>query len=213
MKHSTVLHLFVLVLVLHLASSNTKTLDFRSILDLLRKIKGMTLKQLMKLLSNRQPTTTTSTPTPSTTPETTTPTTMPPGCIHNGQFYTPNSEITRTEDHANNLCHGLYCDHQSQIVPWDQPNCFTTTPSPEGCYHHGKFYPPGEISRGEDRGSNWCWGYICGTDGYVMVWDNFTCFGTTPHTTTTPPRTTPESPSSGSKRKLDRNFFRKLFRR
>ena len=49
-----------------------------------------------------------------------------------------------------------------------------------GCYENGKFYAPGEeISRGEDKDINWCYGSFCGDDGSVIAWDNFECYPTT----------------------------------
>ena len=172
MKLSIVLIVFTLALMVQLTSSTSKsTVDRRSFSNLFKCFQEKTLQKLFKCLSRFKPTTT---PTP---PTTTTPP-MPPGCVHNGQFYPPNSEISKVEDQTNNRCHGLKCDQHGQIVAWNVLNCFPTTvpPSttPKGCY------PPGEISRGEDRGSNWCWGYICGEDGHVMAWDNFSCFPTTP---------------------------------
>lgn len=50
-----------------------------------------------------------------------------------------------------------------------------------GCYdENGRFYAPGEeISRGEDKENNWCYGRFCGNDGSVIEWDNFECYPTT----------------------------------
>ena len=150
-------------------------------------------------------------------PPTTTPP-IPPGCRYNNRFYPPNSEIESGEDRARNWCFGTICNEHGQVIQWDEFNCFpTTTPPttrPPGCFHHGHFYPPGKISEGEDRGSNWCWGYICDVSGHVLTWDNFNCFPTTtppptpPEESTTPP--VPTTPAARRKKKQLRELFLNL---
>ena len=77
--------------------------------------------------------------------------------------------------------------------PWPQST------KPPGCYDdNGKYYPPGsQISKGEDRESNWCFGSYCSYDGQVLQWDNFNCYPT-PTTTpsSAPPPTSPPSTTS-----------------
>ena len=187
--------------------------DGRSLSKILYALlKGQGLDSLRNLVSTGQNT---------VHPPTTTPP-MPPGCQYNGQYYPPNSEINKGEDRQSNWCYGAFCDGQGQVLHWDDFNCFptttlptttapTTTPPttpPPGCYFHGKYYPLGKISRGQDRGSNWCWGYICGEDGHIIAWDNFHCF----LTTSTPTTTSPEPTTiAGTKRKRKMNFLSKLF--
>lgn len=98
-----------------------------------------------------------------------------------------------------NWCYAAYCADNGQIIYWNNFNCHTTvrqpttppvftTTAPAGCYIDGHFYPPGsDISRGEDRASNWCYGTFCSEDGNILQWDNFNCFTTLP---TTIPTTT-----------------------
>ena len=135
---------------------------------------------------------------PTTTPS------IPPGCEYNGQFYPPDSEIERGEDLESNWCFGAYCDGDGHVLQWDNFNCFPTPPTttppttlPPGCYWQGKHYPPGDISQEENKGRNWCGGYICAEDGHVMAWDNFNCFPTTP----TPPTTPPEPTTPAARRR------------
>lgn len=143
---------------------------------------------------------------PSTTTETTTPmptpTTTPLGCLQNGIWYPPSSEISRESD-GNGWCYGKYCDHNGQVVAWDDWNCGTvtttetpsptptpsTTTTPLGCLQNGVWYPAGsEISRGSD-GEGWCYGEYCTHDGKLQLWDDFNCKTSLP---TTLPTTLPE---------------------
>lgn len=70
----------------------------------------------------------TTTPSPTTPPST--PTTIPFGCMYNGEFFPPGTEIERGEDRASNWCYGTICDDDGQILHWDNFDCFpTTTPT------------------------------------------------------------------------------------
>ena len=134
------------------------------------------------------------------------PTTIPLGCLQNGIWYPPSSDISRGSD-GNEWCYGQYCDQNGQVVVWDDWNCgqrtitetpsatpspsptSTTTPTPVGCLQNDVWYPAGsEISRGSD-GEGWCFGVYCTHDGSLQLWDDFNCKTTTtlPPTPTTPP--------------------------
>ena len=138
-------------------------------------------------------------------------TTRPPGCYYKGNYYRSNSEILSVEDKEENLCYGLVCNDQGDIIHWDDFKCFTRDdpelpgsrpkryihtppqkhrprprPRPPGCEHNDKFYRLGEeISRGVSE--NWCFGMVCGEDGQLIAWDNWDCFGSSTTTTTGPP--------------------------
>ena len=156
--------------------------------------------------STEQPTSESTTPSQPTTPESTTtsPPTTPKGCIENGEFYPPGSEISQGSD-GKGWCYGTVCDDDGQLLYWDDWNCGSTTtqstppptprPTPEparpGCHHNGKWYPPGsDISKGSD-GKGWCYGTFCTADGEVAAWDNWDCDPTTEDPSS-------ESPSSTS---------------
>ncbi|WAQ99282.1 hypothetical protein MAR_023655 [Mya arenaria] len=63
-----------------------------------------------------------------------------------------------------------------------------TTQKPPGCHHNGRHYAPyEEINSG--RSGNWCYGLMCGYDGYILAWDDWNCGPTTPPST--PPTPTP----------------------
>ena len=139
----------------------------------------------------------------------------PPGCYYKDAYYSPNSEILSVEDKDEDLCYGLICNDQGDIIHWDDFDCFTRedrsddslppsrpkrygrhqphhprpTPrptKPPGCELDGKFYMPGEeISKGVD--GNWCYGMFCGEDGHLIAWDNWDCFPSKKTTTTGPP--------------------------
>ena len=138
------------------------------------------------------------------------PTTIPLGCLQNGIWYPPGSEISRGSD-GNGWCYGENCDQNGQIVAWDDWNCgpmtVTETPSPSstpsptptptpstiptplGCLQNGIWYPPGsDISRGSD-GEGWCYGEYCTHDGQLQLWDDFNCKTSSP---TTLPTTLPQ---------------------
>lgn len=156
--------------------------------------------------------------------QTTVPTTPPPGCDYFGTYYPPNTEIYKTEDRDANWCHGAYCDENGQTLTLDDFNCFpTTTPepttpppptNPPGCQVNGQFFAPGsEISRGEDREANWCFGTFCDDEGNVLHWDNFYCYPTTTPPSTTEPSTTPQTATTQeTKRKRKMKFLNRLFR-
>jgi len=132
------------------------------------------------------------------------PTTIPLGCLQNGIWYPPGSEISRGSD-GNGWCYGQNCDQNGQVVFWDDWNCgqATTVPAPtstarapsttpSGCFNDGVWYPKGsEISRGSDN-HGWCYGEICDDDGQVQSWDNFNC----DETTTIPPAITVPAPTT-----------------
>lgn len=117
------------------------------------------------------------TPTPDPTP---TPPLTPKGCLENGKWYPPGSEISRGSD-GEGWCYGEYCTHDGQVQLWDDWNCSpksqpTTLPTtpPKGCYYEGKFHPPGTPFEGSDvRGCRY--GAYCGMDGQVIRWDEFNC--------------------------------------
>ena len=142
----------------------------------------------------------------------TTPTvpTQPQGCEYEEKFYPPGAEISRSSD-GHGWCYGLYCNYDGNTVPWDDFDCGSTTSTPSsttaplpttteqpstptGCMHDGKFYPPGEISRG--KSGNWCGGLICQGNGQIVAWDNWNCGTTTPTfatTATSSPTSIPET--------------------
>lgn len=149
-----------------------------------------------------------------TTPSTTLPT--PLGCFYNGDWYPPWSEVSRGQDDYG-WCFGTYCCDDGQLVAWDDWNCGTTTeppmtiqpippttgsPPPEhahhGCFHNGKWYPPGsDITKGSDD-KGWCYGTFCSAGGEVTAWDNWNCDEATtepPSPTTTPTPTTAPVPT------------------
>ena len=155
------------------------------------------------------------------------------GCYYLGELYPANHVIS--EYNGVYWCFGVYCNANGQVVYWSDSECFpttspppptteppsTTTPTPPpsttpfGCFYNGEYFPPGrEISRGQDRGSNWCFGMYCGEDGQILAWDNFQCFPTTT-TTPTPPPPPPITtmPSRRRLRYLDslRRFLRNNF--
>ena len=143
-----------------------------------------------------------STPSPSPAPTpSTSATTTPLGCLQNGIWYPPGSEISRKSD-GNGWCYGQLCDQNGQVVAWDDWNCgemtitetpsstHSTTPTPLGCLQNGVWYPAGsEISRGSD-GEGWCYGEYCTRDGKLQLWDDFNC-------KTSPPTTLPTTSPKG----------------
>lgn len=112
------------------------------------------------------------------------PTTFPPqptqlGCLQNGVWYAPGSEISRGSD-GQGWCYGLYCTDDGQLQMWDDFNCTTeSTPAPKppaqskGCYHEGEWYPPGVFEGTNNRGCRF--GVHCGLDGQVTHWEEFDC--------------------------------------
>ena len=135
--------------------------------------------------------TTTGPPSPSTTAAPTTPPApspstvpIPLGCLQNGAWYEPGSEISRESD-GEGWCHGISCDANGKIVAWDDWKCEATDdpPSeetqvkPQGCYYENQWHPHGSIFEGSD--SNGCkYGAICNIDGQVTRWDEFDCQST-----------------------------------
>lgn len=139
---------------------------------------------------------------------------VPYGCVENGIFYHPGSEISKIHDKDSNSCHGSYCDDYGQIMRWFDFNCKKTTVSPSsttaptttalpstttdittkpdtmvkiGCVTNGIVYQSGEkISIEYDEDSNWCYGTFCNDYGQVMRWDDFDCKETTSTPSPTP---------------------------
>lgn len=75
---------------------------------------------------NCGPSTTTET---SSSPPTTTPHTPTPlGCLQNGIWYPPGSEISRGSD-GEGWCYGEYCTHDGQLQLWDDFNCVSKSTS------------------------------------------------------------------------------------
>ncbi|XP_045204036.2 mucin-2-like [Mercenaria mercenaria] len=151
---------------------------------------------------------TTPTRPPPTTPATTVPTTTPLGCLYNGQFYPPGTEIS--SGRTGNWCYFTQCTLSGQVVSGDDFNCGTTTTptttvpatTPLGCYYNGKFYPPGtEISSG--RTGKWCYFTHCTSSGEVISGDDFNCGTTTP---TTSPQTPESSTAKRSLRILEQEI-------
>lgn len=117
------------------------------------------------------------------------------GCLYNGQFYPP-GEIEQGSD-GHGWCYGAVCDVTGYVFYWDNFNCVSTPlpttilpTTPPGCFYNGQFYPPGEISSGND-GQGWCYGAYCTNYYQVIHWDNFNCISTT----TLPPTTIPFHPT------------------
>lgn len=121
-----------------------------------------------------------------------------PVCVYKNRFY-----ISDTEIYDGN-CNVAYCDKianlvykqgcssstESPVTPPQRRQMVTTVPydttTDFGCHVHGKVYPAGtDISRHEDRSSNWCYGTFCDQSGHTVHWDNFNCFPTTATTVPT----------------------------
>ena len=49
----------------------------------------------------------------------------PPGCYYKGAYYRPNSEILIVEEKEANLCYGIVCNDQGDIIHWDDFKCFS----------------------------------------------------------------------------------------
>ena len=142
------------------------------------------------LTTTKEPTTTTEEPT----------TTQPllRGCMVNGQVYQPGQSISEGYDESSNWCYGTYCSYDSEVIPWDNFKCKTTTALPttvptkadtitellteqttippfpaDGCMANGKYYAPGEsIDSGSD--GNWCYGRYCDENGDgIKSWGRF----------------------------------------
>lgn len=139
-----------------------------------------------------------------------TPKPQSPGCSYFGKNFPASSDILKVEDKVNNWSFTTSCNRYGEIYHSEKFNCLPTTASvmsaksepvrsargisdsipPElnGCIQNGKFYAPGEeISRGEDKKNNWCFGSVCGNGGNIIDWENFDCHPTTPSTTTPSP--------------------------
>ena len=134
------------------------------------------------------------------------------GCFYNGKWYPPGSDVSRGHD-GYGWCFGTYCGYNRQLVAWDDFDCGTTTeppttiqpippttrsPPPEhahhGCFHNGKWYPPGsDITKGSDN-KGWCYGTFCSAGGVVVAWDNRNCDEPPSPTTTPTPTTVPVPP-------------------
>ena len=119
----------------------------------------------------------------STTPPTTVPTTIPPGCLYRGQFYPPNTQISKHEDRISNQCYSTFCDANGQVQYMDNFNCFTTTTTttttapttPPGCYYNGKFYPANtNLGGANDRATKYC--TKCDKNGQIQHWYDYDCF-------------------------------------
>ncbi|XP_048576288.1 mucin-2 isoform X2 [Nematostella vectensis] len=129
-----------------------------------------------------------------------------PGCLYEGKWYPPGNHQTGYD--GRDWCYGIICDRSGQYVPWDNVNCGPTTTSvprttPKGCYHQGKWYPPGsEISRNSYGGCES--GLTCGKDGMVIAWDGLGCFRDLRPSKT--PTTEPQRPETTTKRKTQRRF-------
>ncbi|EDO34737.1 predicted protein [Nematostella vectensis] len=129
-----------------------------------------------------------------------------PGCLYEGKWYPPGNHQTGYD--GRDWCYGIICDRSGQYVPWDNVNCGPTTTSvprttPKGCYHQGKWYPPGsEISRNSYGGCES--GLTCGKDGMVIAWDGVGCFRDLRPSKT--PTTEPQRPKTTTKRKTQRRF-------
>ena len=133
---------------------------------------------------NCGPSTTTPPSTAAKLQKSSTPTT-PYGCVSNGKWYAPGSEVSQGNKH------GLICGNNGQLIT------ATTLPTELlGCFHNGDWYPLGsEVSRRQDS-NGWCYGTYCGDNGQLVSWDDWNC-GTTiePTTTIQPIPPTTQSPS------------------
>lgn len=125
----------------------------------------------------------TPTPIPTSTPAlVATKVPIPLGCLQDGAWYEPGSEISR-ESNGEGWCHGIFCDSNGKIVAWDDWNCERaensnpeqSLPSPQkGCYYENQWHPFGSIFEGSDKGG--CkYGAICEMDGKVIRWDEIDC--------------------------------------
>ena len=116
---------------------------------------------------------------PSTAPPPPPPSTTQLGCLENGVWYAPGSEISRGTD-GQGWCYGAICTDDGQIQLWDDFNCTsqsTPTPTPpalpKGCYYEGKWYPTGVFEGTNSRGCRF--GAHCDLDGQVIDWEEFDC--------------------------------------
>ena len=104
---------------------------------------------------------------------------VPLGCLQNGAWYEPGSEISRESD-GEGWCHGISCNSDGKLVAWDDWNCektdnFTPEESQEqGCYYENEWHPYGSVFEGSDkRGCKY--GAICEMDGKVTRWNEIHC--------------------------------------
>ena len=82
---------------------------------------------------------------------------------------------------------------------------------PAGCSYNGKVYAPGsEISKGEDRENNWCFGSYCSHDGQIIYWDDFNCFPTTAQPPSLAPSTKSTTTAEATEKTI-RDFLKGLF--
>ena len=52
-----------------------------------------------------------------------------PGCEYEGKFYFPGERFGEGTD-GEGWCYGMYCDHDGNVISWDNFNCGTTTALP-----------------------------------------------------------------------------------
>lgn len=122
-------------------------------------------------------TTTQSSPTTPELEKTTIPVSL--GCLQNGAWYEPGTEISRESD-GEGWCHGISCDSDGKIVAWDDWNCQNTEnfipkdSQQQGCYYESEWHPYGSVFEGSD-GRGCKYGAICEMDGKVTRWDEIQC--------------------------------------